>query len=185
MLSISEVREIEHERYLAKLGKVKEYMPTEEQLKEYEMKRYRYRDAKPEPTTPKQPLQETLKGKDMLKDVKPSEAYTKIFDVIGRCSLCNGRVVKQLEDGAVPYCEKCGATCKPEDLMPVIPMRPTKKFLRETTYPFPAVVPPIYDPPIIPYFPPYIPEPIYPWRNPYDVGDLTYVPPYYYPRVIC
>lgn len=54
--------------------------------------------------------------------------YSMNTQTVGRCSICGGRVsVPAVWMGIyppTPTCDKCGATAKPEDGLPVIPMTP-------------------------------------------------------------
>jgi len=71
--------------------------------------------------------------------VNPPEFTTNVR-VIGRCSLCGGRVVVPsiiFQVGPVtPQCEKCGATYHVEDTLPILPMRPGRKYLQEKNFTF-------------------------------------------------
>ena len=53
------------------------------------------------------------------------------YTIVGKCSLCGGRVtLPNVWFGVYPpepQCQKCGATHHKEDTMPVLKMRPVKK----------------------------------------------------------
>lgn len=57
--------------------------------------------------------------------------------VIGRCSCCGGLVtvpsIWMSVVPPVPTCEACGATSDVNDKLPVIPMKPTKRYTISTT----------------------------------------------------
>lgn len=57
--------------------------------------------------------------------------------VIGRCSYCGGLVtvpsIWMSVVPPVPTCEACGATADVNDKLPVLPMKPAKRYTISTT----------------------------------------------------
>jgi hypothetical protein len=105
---------------------------------------------------------------NLLEKMKGGKQQKSTVVPIGRCGLCNGRVVRN--GSQPPYCEQCSATYHPEDLLPVLPMRPAPK---------------------IPTLEPYHPPTNIPWEipqnpwTPYNPWDRSWPYTPYQPTIFC